>query len=78
VTIDGLPGLRFEASGLDPEGVRVQSRLIFVFDGRTVYALNCQFTPETAEEMKRGCEQVVESLQVEWEVSEPDRLPKGD
>jgi hypothetical protein len=65
VTIDGLPGLRFEASGLDPEGVRVQSRLLFVFDGGTEYALNCQFTPEAAEEMKRGCEQVVESFQVE-------------
>jgi PsbP len=65
VTIDGLPGLRFEASALDPEGVRIQSLLAFVFDGRTEYALNCQFTPEAAEEMKRGCDQAVESFEVE-------------
>jgi hypothetical protein len=65
VTVDGLPGVRFEASGLDPEGERVQSRYIYVLDGRTVYALNCQFTPEGAEEMRRGCHQVFESFQVE-------------
>ena len=65
VRVDELPGLRFEASGLDPEGERVRSRYVYVLDGRTVYALNCQFTPEGAEEMRRGCDQVIESFQVE-------------
>lgn len=65
MTVDRLPGLRFEASGPDPGGERVHSRYIYVLDGRTVYALNCQFTPEGAEEMRRGCEQVFESFQVE-------------
>jgi hypothetical protein len=64
-TVDGLPALRFEGSTFDPDGVRVQSRLVFVLDGTTEYYLNCQFTPERAQELKRGCGQAVESFQVE-------------
>jgi hypothetical protein len=61
----GCQAYAFEASALATEGVRVQSRLVVVFDGTTEYALNCQFTPEAAEEMKQGCDQVVESFKVE-------------
>jgi hypothetical protein len=64
VTVDGLPALRLEASVLDPDGARVQSRLVFVFDGTTEYLLNCQFTPEGAAEMTAGCERAVESFRV--------------
>jgi hypothetical protein len=35
------------------------------FDEGTEYFLNCQFTREGAEEMKRGCERVVNSFQLE-------------
>jgi hypothetical protein len=65
VTLGGLPGFRFDGSLVSVDGVRVQSRLIFVFDGGTEYFLNCQFTPESAAEMKRGCDQVVKSFQVQ-------------
>jgi hypothetical protein len=47
------------------DGQPLQSRMIFVFDGTTEYFLNCQFTRERAEEIKRGCEQVVKSFHVE-------------
>jgi hypothetical protein len=65
VTVGGLPGLSFEGSLVNSQGVPVQTWLTFAFDERTEYLLNCEFTPEGAEEMKRGCEQVVESFQVE-------------
>ena len=65
ITIGGLPGFRYEGQLLNVEGVPVQSRLAWVFDDKTQYFLNCQYTPEHAEEMKRGCNQVVESFQVE-------------
>jgi hypothetical protein len=65
LTVGGLPALRFEGSALNPDDVRVLSQVTAVFDGVTQYFLNCQFTPERAEEMQRGCEQVVESFQVE-------------
>jgi PsbP len=65
VTVDGLPALRLEGFALSPDDVRVQSRVTAVFDGMTEYALNCQYTPEGAEEMERGCDQVFESFQVE-------------
>jgi hypothetical protein len=65
VTVGGLPGRSFEGSLVSSNGVHVQARLTFAFDGRTEYLLNCEFTPEGAEEMKRGCTQAVESFQVE-------------
>lgn len=65
LTAGGLPALRFEGSGVTPEGVRVRTLVTVVFDGRTQYFLSCQYTPERAEEIKRGCDQVVESFQVE-------------
>jgi hypothetical protein len=65
VTMAGLPGFRYEGSLVNVDGARVQARVTDVFDGLTEYYLYCQFTPEGAEEMKRGCDQVVESFQVE-------------
>jgi hypothetical protein len=65
VTVDGLPALRLEATARDPAGVRVRSRSILVFDGTIEYFVDCQVTTEGAEEMKRGCDQVVSSFQVE-------------
>ena len=52
---------------MTPQGARVESRvnLLLLFDGATEYFLNCQYTPSGAEEMKQGCDQVVESFQVE-------------
>jgi hypothetical protein len=65
VTLDGLPGFRYEGSLVNVDGVRVQARVTDVFDGLTEYYLYCQFTPEHAEDMKRGCDQVLESFQVD-------------
>jgi hypothetical protein len=55
-TIGGLPAFRIEGSLMSTAGRPIQSPLIFMFDGRTEYFLNCQFTRENAEEMKRDCE----------------------
>jgi hypothetical protein len=65
VTVGGLPGLSFDGSLVNSNGVHVQTWSTFGFDGRTEYFLNCEFRPERAEEMKRGCNQVVQSFQVE-------------
>jgi hypothetical protein len=69
VVVDGLPGFRYEGS-LDNGDDVVQARITRVFAGTTEYYLYCQFTPEAAEEMKQGCDQVEESLRVE---SDTDR-----
>lgn len=61
LTVAGLPALRIVShpqSGLT-------RRITTVFDGKTGYVFDCGFTPERAEEMKRGCEQAEESFQVE-------------
>jgi hypothetical protein len=64
VTIDGLPGLRWEGSLLNVDGVQVQSRFTSLWDASTEYWLNCQFTSEHAEAMKRGCDEVETSFRV--------------
>jgi hypothetical protein len=65
ITVSGLPALRLEASGTTPEEVRIRSRVTVVFAGTTWYTLECDFAPERAQEMKRGCDQVVNSLRIE-------------
>ena len=65
MTVGGLPALSFEVSAVNQSGTRTQSQLLLIFDGRTQYFLNCQYTPSGADEMKQGCDQAVESFQVE-------------
>lgn len=43
----------------------LQSRMIFVFAGRTEYFPNFQSTPQSADEMKGGCERVVNTFRIE-------------
>jgi hypothetical protein len=65
ITIGGLLGFRYEGWLITEEGVRVQSRLTWAVDDTHQYFMNCQFTPEHAEEMKRGCDQVEKSFTAE-------------
>lgn len=65
MTVGGLPALSFEVSAVNQSGTHTQSQLLLIFDGRTQYFLNCQYTPSGADEMKQGCDQAVESFQAE-------------
>jgi hypothetical protein len=61
LTVAGLPAIRIIShpqSGLT-------RRITTVFDGATAYVIDCGFTPERAEDMETGCDQVLESFQVE-------------
>lgn len=59
----GLLGLEFRGSstGRDPE---IHYRNIWLFDGRTQYVINCQFTDARAEEVGQGCDLVLSSFQL--------------
>ena len=61
MTVGGLPAIRFVSHPQDG----FTRQVTFVFDGAMLYALNCSFTRESAEEMTKGCEQVVTSFAVE-------------
>jgi hypothetical protein len=61
LSVAGLPALRIVShprSGLT-------RRITTVFDGTTMYIFDCELTPPHVEEMKRGCDQVEESFEVE-------------
>jgi hypothetical protein len=66
ITMGGLPGYRFQTTArVDDSGV-LESRLVFVFKGKTEYFLNCQHVqdgPLTAE-IEGGCDQMMRSFKV--------------
>jgi hypothetical protein len=64
ITVAGMPGLRFRATGT-LGGTSFESTLVFIFDGATEYYLNCQATAGWAEEIERGCEQIVRTFAVD-------------
>ena len=59
--VGGLPAIRYDDVSLKqpPNG---RSRLVFLFDQRTEYLINCQSTPAEREEVDRGCDQVLSTL----------------
>jgi len=64
ISVGGLPALKFRTSGLSYNGTRVESTLIYTFDDRTDYAINCQQTPEHAAQVTRACDQVLRTFTV--------------
>jgi uncharacterized RDD family membrane protein YckC len=63
ITVAGKPGLWFRLTGTH-DGTPYESRLVFVFDGTTEYAINCQHTAENADEIERGCDQIIRTFTV--------------
>jgi hypothetical protein len=57
------PGLGFRITGTH-DGTPIESRLVFVFDDTTECELNCQHTAEKADEIERGCEQIMRTFKV--------------
>jgi hypothetical protein len=64
VTVGGLPAMRLEASALS-DGTPLLYRTELVFDGTTWYAIQCEFRQESAEKIRPGCDQAMESFRVE-------------
>jgi hypothetical protein len=62
--VAGLPAIRLGATAINVNGVDTKSHVVLVYDGKTEYYLNCQYTPAGAAEMKAGCDQAVASFQV--------------
>ena len=58
--VGGLPAYEYRTSLSKPgDG---ESRLIFMFDGKTEYELNCQSTPDKRDQINEACDQAVETL----------------
>jgi hypothetical protein len=51
---------------------------VSVLDGTTQYTLNCQHTPEWAEEIGRGCEQIVRTFTVDMVETESTVPPAAE
>lgn len=61
MTMAGLPALRIVAHPRSD----LTRRITTAFDGATIYIFDCAFTPDIAEDMQRGCDQVEESFRIE-------------
>jgi hypothetical protein len=64
ITVGGLSGYRFEGTSTTPVegGGEVHTRSIQVYGGRTGFFINCQYGPDSQEEILAGCRQIVESF----------------
>jgi hypothetical protein len=62
ITVRGLPGLRFGGTGAEHDGTVIGNTLVFVFNGTTEYAINCQHTRANAGAMQRACGQVLRTF----------------
>ena len=62
-----LDGYRFEGTSTTPVegGGEVHTRSIQVYDGRTGFFINCQYAPDTQEEILDGCQQIADSFSTE-------------
>jgi hypothetical protein len=59
-------GYRFEVTATLPDASLVQSRLVFAFNKRTEYFLNCQHVQNgpLSDEIEAGCDQVAKSFRL--------------
>src|SRR5205823_3085491 len=65
-TIGPFAGYRFEVTATLPDATLVQSRIVFAFNKRTEYFLNCQHAQNgpLTDEIEAGCDQVVHSFRL--------------
>jgi uncharacterized RDD family membrane protein YckC len=61
ITIGGLPGFRFRASGTLPDGTSFASTLNFAFNGTTGYLVNCQHAHAGAA-VAAACSEVIRTF----------------
>jgi hypothetical protein len=65
IPLGELPAVRLRASGSNPDGVAVIDTIVVAFRGTTEYFVNCQHTPDHAEEIGKGCDRIVETFEVQ-------------
>jgi hypothetical protein len=61
----GRPALSFRATRATEAAFRPVSMLLFVFDGRSEYQLECYHTRQTRAEIERGCAELVRTFKIE-------------
>jgi hypothetical protein len=62
-TIAGLPALEYEIDLEEPADA--STRAIAIFDGDVEYLMNCQSTPDRAEQIAAACDLALETLELE-------------
>ncbi len=62
-TIAGLPALEYEIDLEEPADA--STRAIAIFDGDVEYLMNCQSTPDRAEQISEACDLALETLELE-------------
>lgn len=63
VEYGGIPGYQYIVEYPGGENIVLQNRLTFLFKGRDEFQINCQSSPEKRDELNKGCDQVLGSLE---------------
>jgi hypothetical protein len=64
ITMGGLPGFRFQLSGIQIGTARVDSRLVLAFQGSLEYLLFCQHTPNQADHVESACDVIMRTFRL--------------
>jgi uncharacterized RDD family membrane protein YckC len=62
ITVGGLLALKVRGTGRSFDGAHLESTLVFAYDGRTEYFINCQHTRQHAAQVKRACDQILSTF----------------
>jgi len=60
--IGGLPAVGYEAFALPGDPAMRSSRIVFLFDDKIEYEINCQWTAKGRERVNQGCDQALATL----------------
>ncbi len=62
--VAGLPAYTYRWEDVEVDGEPKDSDAYFLFDDKTEYFFNCQFSDDVAEEVRAGCELILSTFEV--------------
>lgn len=63
VKYGGLPGYEYFVEYTAPDGTELRNQLVFLFKGKDEFQVNCQSTEKNREELEKGCNLVLDTLE---------------
>jgi hypothetical protein len=62
LTVASLPAVEYGVTSATPDGRPLEQRLVFIFEGRTEFFLNCQHTDEQRALVQQACAMALETF----------------
>jgi hypothetical protein len=70
-TIAGFPAYKYEWTGVQVNDEEKSSEVYLVFDSKTEYFFNCQFSDQAAADVTAGCHMILDSFETKGNTAAP-------